>query len=173
MTALPATTTGLVSARSAALPPTVTVKSSGAGTEPASVASSPSNVIVSAARFTVADENTGGVLLVTAWSAKPAAALPVRSCSSVPAFAGTYHTLTVSPWVTALFSLSVSVTVDSAMEGTPSSAAPTPSTRIWNAPASGTESASRRSSKVRVSVAPLIAALSKLGGVSSAITLSA
>ena len=172
VTALPATTTGLVSARSAALPPTVTVKSPAAGREPASVARPPSKVIVSAARFTDADENTGGVLLVTVRSEKPAAAFPKRSCNGVPAFAGTYHALTVWPWVTARSSLSVSVTVESAMEAAPSSAAPTPSTRTWNAPASGTEPASRTSSKVSVTVRPFTAALRNAGGVTSPVPLN-
>ena len=59
------TATGLVSARSAAFPPTVTAKSPPAGSEPASVARSPSKVISSSSPFAAAEENAGGVLFVT------------------------------------------------------------------------------------------------------------
>ena len=55
--------TGFVAASSTSAPPTVTVKASAAGTEPGS--RSPSKVTVSASPTTAADENAGGVLLVT------------------------------------------------------------------------------------------------------------
>ena len=83
-TVLPLTATGSVSARLAAVPPTATAKSVAAGSEPASVASPPSKVTVSVAPFTAAEENAGGVLLVSAPKMKSAALLPDRSVSGLP-----------------------------------------------------------------------------------------
>ena len=79
VTVEPETATGSVSARLTASPPTVTAKSVASGTEPASVARPPSKVTVSAEPLTAAEENTGGVLLVTARLVKFAAGLPAGS----------------------------------------------------------------------------------------------
>ena len=79
---LPETATGLVSARSTAVPPTLTVNALPAGTE--SVSSPPSKVSVSAAPFTDAEENAGGVALVTGfpWNPVPGTTFPDRSRSA-------------------------------------------------------------------------------------------
>ena len=77
--------TAPVSARSTSLPPTVTAKASAAGTELAS--SEPSKLMVSAAPFTDADENAGGVLLVAVLS-NACASLPARSLSRLEASEG-------------------------------------------------------------------------------------
>ena len=79
-------TTGAVSARLTASPPTVTAKSVPAGSEPASVARSPSKVIVSSSPFTDELEYAGGVLLVAVLSESSVAtsSLPERSLIRPP-----------------------------------------------------------------------------------------
>ena len=86
------------------VPSTVTVNADAAGSEP--VSSAPSKVMVSAAPFTDADENAGGVLLVTDWGWKDASSLPERSLNRLAGAEGRrYCTVTVWPWSwrTALF----------------------------------------------------------------------
>ena len=86
------------------VPSTVTVNADAAGTEP--VSRSPSKVTVSVAPFTAAEENAGGVSLVTDWGWKDASSLPERSLNRLAAGEGrTYCTVTVWRWSwrTALF----------------------------------------------------------------------
>ena len=73
----PDTATASLSASSTAVPPTFTVNADAAGTD--AVSRPPLKVTVTAAPFTVADENAGAVLLVTDWLPKFAALLPDRS----------------------------------------------------------------------------------------------
>ena len=105
---LPETATGLVSARSTAVPPTFTVNALSSGT--AAMSRAPSKVIVSAAPFTDADENAGGVTLVTACLVSAGAELPDRSLIRFAAFGdGTYHTCTVCPCEAAWLAANVTV----------------------------------------------------------------
>ena len=89
VTVLSLTATGLVEARLAASPFTVTAKSAAAGTEPAASSSARSKVMVTVEPLTTGREGVGG-LLVTGSLVKSSAKLPAASwifLSSPPALA--------------------------------------------------------------------------------------
>ena len=107
---LPETATGLVSARSTAVPPTLTVNAPAAGTD--AVSSPPSKASFSAAPFTDADENAGGVALVAVLLLNAGASLPDRSFSRFAVSAAwKYHTCTLCPCDAARAASKVAVTV--------------------------------------------------------------
>ena len=145
-------------------PSTVTVNAVAAGSDDSSSAAS--KLTVSAAAFTRALENAGGVSFTTAWPAKLAAASPTRSWSLAPGVGIEYATVTLSPERT--FVPSVSVTSLPSMPtfvGARVCAAPAPVTVTENLPASGTEPPSMASLKTSVSAVPFTDALSTTGGV--------
>ena len=165
VTVLPATSTGLVSARSTALPPTVTTKSAAAGTELSS--RPPSKVTVSVAPFTAALWYAGGVLLVTVCRAKTGAALPLRSRTRGCPAKGLYSTLTAWPWVTGVARVAVTVRPTTRCTLPNLNCRWRPSTWMEKEPGAGGSVSSSASLKVTTSASPFTAALSNAGPVVS------